>query len=74
MIRDTNEDPRAYKVVVNDEDQYSVCLADRDNPSGWIDEGERGSREECLAYIKRVWVDMRPRSLKRRVMERGKAS
>jgi MbtH protein len=74
MIRETNEDARTYKVVVNDEDQYSVWPADRDNASGWIDEGERGTREECLAYIKRVWIDMRPRSLKRRMMKREKAS
>ena len=74
MIRETNEDTRTYKVVVNDEDQYSVWPAGRENPSGWIDEGERGSKEECLAYIKRVWTDMRPRSLKRRMMAYENAS
>ena len=70
MTRDTNEGTGTYKVVVNGEDQYSVWPAGRDNPSGWRDEGARGSRSECLAYIKRVWIDMRPRSVKIQMMER----
>ena len=74
MIRDSNEDTRTYKVVVNGEDQYSVWPAGRSNPSGWIDEGERGTKEECLAYVKRVWIDMRPRSLKKLMIERERAS
>lgn len=52
------------KVVVNDEEQYSVWPAGRSNPDGWHDEGFTGSREECLAHIERVWTDMRPRSLR----------
>ncbi|GAB2479447.1 MbtH family protein [Streptosporangium sandarakinum] len=52
------------KVVVNDEEQYSVWPVGRSNPDGWHDEGFAGSREECLAHIERVWTDMRPRSLR----------
>ncbi len=52
-----------YKVVVNEEKQYSIWLADNENAPGWSDEGKRGSKEACLDYIEQVWVDMRPASL-----------
>jgi MbtH protein len=52
------------KVVVNDEEQYSIWPSDRDNAPGWRDAGKVGTKEECLAWIKEVWVDMRPSSLR----------
>ncbi|WP_214318586.1 MbtH family protein [Nonomuraea sediminis] len=52
------------KVVLNDEEQYSIWPADRDNPSGWYDEGFSGTKDECLEHIERVWTDMRPKSLR----------
>ncbi|WP_214324846.1 MbtH family protein [Nonomuraea sediminis] len=63
-------DEREYLVVLNDEEQYSIWRADRPVPDGWHGDGTRGSREECLAHIERVWTDMRPRSLRLR-MEQG---
>ncbi|MBB5857457.1 MbtH family protein [Amycolatopsis umgeniensis] len=60
-------DQRAYLVVVNDEEQYSIWPADRDLPAGWHAEGKRGGREECLAHIGEVWTDMRPLSLRRQL-------
>ncbi|AUI58210.1 MbtH family NRPS accessory protein [Amycolatopsis sp. BJA-103] len=60
-------DQRAYLVVVNDEEQYSIWLADRELPAGWNAEGTRGGREECLAHIGEVWTDMRPLSLRRQL-------
>ena len=59
------EDATIYKVVVNDEEQYSIWPADRENALGWKDIGQQGSKAECLAYIKEVWTDMRPLSLRR---------
>ena len=53
-----------YKVVVNDEEQYSIWLADRENPAGWADEGTQGSKQACLDHIGEVWTDMRPKSLR----------
>ncbi|MGN9909266.1 MbtH family protein [Phytohabitans sp. LJ34] len=53
-----------YKVVVNDEEQYSIWLASREIPAGWHAEGTEGTEDECVAHIERVWVDMRPRSLR----------
>lgn len=59
----------AFKVVVNHEGQYSLWSVAQPNPLGWNDAGKVGSREECLAYVDEVWVDMRPLSL-REAMDR----
>ncbi len=61
------EDTVTYKVVLNDEQQYSIWPADRENASGWRDAGKSGTRQECLAYIKEVWTDMRPLSLRNKM-------
>lgn len=53
-----------YIVVVNIEEQYSVWLVDRPLPAGWRAAEMAGSKADCLAYIDRVWTDMRPRSLR----------
>ncbi|MFF2409366.1 MbtH family protein [Streptomyces sp. NPDC058092] len=55
------------KVLVNDEDQYSLWPTYLAAPAGWRETGTAGSKEECLAYVKEVWVDMRPRSLRRQM-------
>jgi MbtH protein len=59
-----DEDHRAYIVVMNQEEQYSIWLADSPLPAGWSNEGTRGTKEACLAHIGTVWTDMRPRSLR----------
>lgn len=56
-----------YKVVVNDEEQYSIWPADREAPHGWSEEGTAGTKEDCLTHIEEVWTDMRPRSLRERM-------
>jgi MbtH protein len=68
-MTDEREDTRIYKVVVNAEEQYSIWPADRENPLGWSDAGKTGTKEECLDYIKEVWTDMRPASLRRKMEE-----
>jgi MbtH protein len=55
---------KLWRVVINIEDQYSIWPASKTIPPGWEEEGKKGTKEECLAHIKEVWVDMRPRSLK----------
>jgi len=69
MSSDDGEDTTIYKVVVNHEEQYSIWPADRENALGWTDAGKQGPKGECLAYIKEVWTDMRPLSLRKRVDE-----
>jgi MbtH protein len=61
---ESDEDARAYVVVRNDEDQYSIWLASRDIPEGWYDDGITGPKSVCLEYIEQTWTDMRPRSLR----------
>ncbi|MBC1196849.1 MbtH family protein [Microcystis aeruginosa BLCCF158] len=63
------EQQTIYKVVVNHEEQYSIWSVDRDNPNGWRDVGQIGTKEECLSYIKDVWTDMRPLSMRKGVTE-----
>ena len=63
------EDKTIYKVVVNHEQQYSIWPAERENALGWQDAGKSGSKEECLGYIKEVWTDMRPLSLRKTMEE-----
>jgi MbtH protein len=73
MSKDETEDTTIYKVVLNHEEQYSIWPADRENALGWKDAGKSGTKPECLAYIKEVWTDMRPLSL-RIQMEAAQAS
>lgn len=64
------EDEQAiYKVVVNHEDQYSIWPDYKEIPNGWRAVGKTGHKPECLAYIKEVWTDMRPLSLRRQMAE-----
>ena len=57
-----------YKAVVNQEKQYSIWPADRQDPCGWENTGKSGSKAECLEYIKNVWVDMRTRSSRKQIV------
>ena len=67
-----DEDKTIYKVVVNHEEQYSIWPEYRENPPGWNDAGKVGPKAECLAYIKEVWTDMRPLSLRKKMEEMAK--
>jgi MbtH protein len=58
------EDQTIYKVVVNQEEQYSIWPSDQEIPLGWRDAGKQGPKAECLAHINTVWIDMRPLSLR----------
>jgi uncharacterized protein YbdZ (MbtH family) len=66
------EDTAVYKVVVNHEEQYSIWPDYKEMPLGWKDVGKSGLKPECLAYIKEVWTDMRPLSLRKKMEEMAK--
>ncbi len=72
MQRDDQEDTIIYKVVVNHEEQYSIWPENRENALGWSNTGKRGPKQDCLAYIKEVWTDMRPLSLRKQMKEVAK--
>jgi MbtH protein len=61
--------PMAYKVVVNDQGQYSIWPIDRANAIGWADTEFSGTAEECRAHIDETWTDLRPRSLREYLRE-----
>jgi uncharacterized protein YbdZ (MbtH family) len=63
------EDTTIYKVVMNHEEQYSIWPDYKDMPQGWTHAGHTGPKSDCLAYIKEVWIDMRPRSLRIKMEE-----
>jgi MbtH protein len=69
-MADEEIDSSVYKVVVNGEEQYSIWPQTRQNALGWNDAGMSGSKAECLAYIKEVWTDMRPLSLRKKMEAR----
>jgi MbtH protein len=71
MPREEREDNTVYKVVLNHEEQYSIWPAHRDNALGWRDAGKVGPKADCLDYIKEVWTDMRPLSLRRKMEAAG---
>ena len=71
MHTDETEDKTTYKVVVNHEEQYSIWPEHKENPNGWVDAGKSGAKAECLEYIKTVWTDMRPLSLRKRMEDRA---
>ena len=64
-VSDEETETHTYRVVVNDEEQFSVWPVDKEVPPGWRDEGTTGTKDECLAHIATVWTDMRPLSLRR---------
>jgi MbtH protein len=66
-VQEVNEQEMLFKVVVNHEEQYSIWPLDKENAPGWRDAGKSGTKEECLAYIKDVWTDMRPLSLRKKM-------
>lgn len=67
MAIEEGEDNQQYRAVMNDEEQYSIWFAHRPNPLGWRDAGKTGTKQECLDYIKEVWTDMRPLSLRKKM-------
>lgn len=68
-LHSEEEDKTIYKVVRNHEEQYSIWPEYKPNPLGWDDVGKAGTKAECLAYIKELWTDMRPLSLRKKMEE-----
>jgi MbtH protein len=55
---------RRFKVVLNQEEQFSIWPVARGVPAGWKEEGYVGSEEACLQYIDQIWINMVPLSLR----------
>jgi MbtH protein len=65
------EDESLYTILVNDEEQYCLWLADLEIPAGWRSVGKTGKKAECLDYVNEVWTDMRPLSLRKAIADAG---
>jgi uncharacterized protein YbdZ (MbtH family) len=63
------EDKTIFRVVVNEEEQYSIWPEYKDIPGGWSDVGKLGPKADCLSYINEVWTDLRPLSLRKKMEE-----
>ena len=74
MYSEETEDQTTYKVVMNHEEQYSIWPEGRENALGWLDAGKSGLKADCLAFIKEVWTDMRPLSLRKKMEENLRVS
>ena len=62
-LKDSPE-PSETVIVTNAEGQFSIWPTDLPIPLGWSSTGFAGAREECLAQIASLWMDMMPASLR----------
>jgi MbtH protein len=62
-----DDEEATFHVVLNHEEQYSIWPAQREIPLGWKTDGTTGTKAECLAHIEKVWTDMRPLSLRKKM-------
>jgi MbtH protein len=53
-----------YKILVNDEGQYSIWPEMKPAPAGWTEVGPVGPKPAVLDWIEENWTDMRPVSLR----------
>src|SRR5688500_11424832 len=59
-MNNTVTPPPAYKVIVSNQEQYSVWPADMDLPLGWVEGAVSGSLNDCLAHIAQTMHDTAP--------------
>lgn len=55
-----------FTVLINHEEQYAIWPIGKPIPEKWRSVGVTGSKEECLEYVRQVWTDMRPLSVRTR--------
>jgi MbtH protein len=67
MAAGEQDDNKTYIVLVNDEEQYSFWLKDLPIPAGWRHTGQEGTKQQCGEYVQKVWTDMRPLSLRKKM-------
>ena len=49
-----------YVVLRNEQNQPSLWRADAPVPAGWTAVHGPDAREDCLAYVRENWTDLRP--------------
>ncbi|GIH26477.1 protein mbtH [Acrocarpospora phusangensis] len=63
MANPFEDDGAIYRVLVNEERQYSLWPAAIPVPAGWTAVFGDDSRQACLDYVEATWTDLRPASL-----------
>jgi MbtH protein len=53
-MQQEQEDEVTWQVIVNHEKKYSIWPRTQELPLGWTATSKKGSKGECLAYIKEV--------------------
>ncbi len=71
MSDEHDDQNEVFTVVMNDEEQYSIWPDYMDIPKGWHALEVSGSKEKCLDHIEKVWTDMRPLSLRKKMVEQN---
>lgn len=62
-----------YRILKNDEDQYSLWPSEKNIPNGWKDIGVDGTGDECKKWLDENWTDLRPKSLKEKMSKKLRA-
>lgn len=68
MSHREDSDETIYKVVISHDEQYSIWPAHKAPALGWSETQTQGTKLECLAFIKDAWTDMRPKSLRDKML------
>jgi uncharacterized protein YbdZ (MbtH family) len=66
-----DDDDASFLVLMNDEEQHSLWPTFADVPSGWRVVYGQAGRSACLDYIEQNWPDIRPKSLRERLLTEG---
>jgi MbtH protein len=53
-----------FRILVNEQEQYSLWPDDLDVPEGWESVRSGLGHQEALDYVEEQWTDLRPRSLR----------
>lgn len=61
MTNPFENDNYTYKVLINEEGQYSLWPAFLYVPIGWNVVYEEASRQSCLEYVEYNWKDLNPK-------------
>lgn len=62
MTNPFENDNYTYKVLKNEEGQYSLWPAFLDVPIGWNVVHKEASRNDSLQYVENNWEDLNPKS------------
>ncbi|AZQ47807.1 MbtH family protein [Bacillus sp. GX] len=62
MTNPFENDNYTYRVLKNEEGQYSLWPVFLDVPIGWNVVHKDASRNDCLQYVENNWEDLNPKS------------